>query len=292
MPLNLPIDKINPSVNEGHLYIVATPIGNLADITFRAVAVLGRVNLIAAEDTRATNRLLNFYDIKTKLISYHEHNEHQRTPQLIEQLKQGKTIALVCNAGTPTISDPGYRLVHAAATARIPIVPVPGVCAAVAALSASGLPTDSYIFAGFPPKKSSKQIRFLQDLMAEPRTLIFYESPKRLISLIDSLLSVIGDRPAVLSRELTKVHEEFLRGSLSEMKQELIERDQIRGECTLLVTGSASHHKSVSHDILKAEIQEALTDDRASLSALSKKIAQKHGLSKQKVYGIALQLKE
>ncbi len=292
MPLNSLIDKINSPVNEGHLYIVATPIGNLSDITLRAIAVLERVDMIAAEDTRATSRLLNHYAIKTKLISYHEHNENQRTPQLIEQLNQGKSIALVSDAGTPTISDPGYRLVHAAASANIPVVPIPGVCAALAALSASGLPTDSYTFAGFPPKKPGRQVRYLQDLMTEPRTLIFYESPKRMLSFINSLLGVMGDRPAVLTRELTKIHEEFLRGRLSEIKQELIKRDQIKGECTLLVAGNVNDNKEISDEILRAEIETALASDDAPLTVLSKKIAQKYGLSKQKVYSIALQLKD
>ena len=176
MSANSSKNNIN-TVSPGTLYVVATPIGNRDDITVRGLAVLGGVDLIAAEDTRKTRRFLEYHGIRGSFISYHEHNEKERTPQLLAKLQHGVSIALVSNAGTPTVSDPGYRLVNSAAANGVPIVPIPGVSAAAAALSAAGLPTDAFTFAGFLPKKKTKRLRQLEDLSREPRTLIFYESP-------------------------------------------------------------------------------------------------------------------
>lgn len=291
MPLTLPIENVIPSLQKGCLYVVATPIGNLNDITLRAAAVLANVDLVAAEDTRAAARLLSHYGIKNRLISCHEHNEDQRTFKLIELIKSGQTIALVSNAGTPTISDPGYRLVNAAVAQDIPVVPLPGPCAAVTALSASGLPTDSYLFIGFPPRKSGKQIQLLKTLAEEPRTLIFYESPRRLLALLQNIQTIMGDRRAVVTRELTKIHEEFLRGRLSEIHLRLLKRKEIKGECTLLIHGAAEVTRLSTEDLAE-EIKRGLLDGKTPLTELSKEIAKKYGLTKKKVYDTALQLKK
>lgn len=199
----------------GTLYIVATPVGNLEDITFRAVKVLKQVDLIAAEDTRHSRKLLSHYGIQTKLISCHEHNETARTPGIIIQLKTGLDIALISDAGTPSISDPGYKLVTAVAREGISVIPIPGCSAAIAGLSVSGLPTDSFLFLGFLPKKQQKQQQALDTIKNQTPTLIFYESPRRIKPLIDNMLIILGDRKACLAREITKLHEEYIRGNLS-----------------------------------------------------------------------------
>ena len=209
----------NPNKTEtnGVLYVVATPIGNREDITLRALDILREVNLIAAEDTRKSGNFLTHYQIKNRLISFHEHNEKKRTPELIGKLLDGTTIALVSNAGTPSVSDPGYRLIEAAIANKITVTPIPGVTAATAAMSVSGLPTDSFVFIGFAPKKKGKRLKFLTELSAEPRPLIFYESPKRILSLMEEIISCMGDRNAMLAREMTKLHEEFVRGTVSQI---------------------------------------------------------------------------
>ena len=290
MPLNLPIDKISQKIQAGCLYIVATPIGNRNDITLRALYILAKADWVVAEDTRATSSLLFHFGIKNKLISCHEHNETKRTPVLISHLKAGKTIAMVSNAGTPAISDPGYRLVQSAVAEGITVIPIPGACAAVAALSASGLPTDSFIFVGFLSKKASKQTRQLQKIASCPQTLIFYESPRRLLTLINTLMIILGDRQGVLTRELTKIYEEFLRGRLSQIHHQLQQRVEIKGECTLLVHGAVKTDKILAKDI-SSEIKQALSSGGIPLSELSKKIAKKYGLPKKEVYQTALKLK-
>jgi len=279
---------------DGHtsnsLYVVATPIGNLADITLRAIETLKKVDLIAAEDTRQTQRLLSHYHIKNQMISLHEHNESHRTPELIKRLQSGVVIALVSSAGTPTLSDPGYRLVKAAAAAHIRIVPIPGPSAALASLSVSGLPTDAYIFIGFLPRKPGKVKKKLAALHQERKTLIFYESPRRITALLDSLIQTMGDREAVLSREMTKRHEEFIRGSLSEILAALSNRAEIKGECTLVVHGFTGPDEP-NMDIVRNDILQVLRDGEASISDLAKRIAAKHGLMKKQVYNEALKIK-
>jgi len=239
MPLSLPTDRVTPTnvTAAGTLFVLATPIGNLEDITLRAIRTLKEVALIAAEDTRHTRKLLARHEISTQLISYHDHNKEKRTPGLLKKLKSGNSIALVTDAGTPSISDPGHYLVRAAIQAAIPVVPIPGASALTAALSVSGLPTDSFLFVGFAPRKSGKRKQFLDKLKAEPRTLIFYESPKRLLGLMREIVLVMGDRTAVVARELTKVYEEVLRGSLSSILETLKARPALKGEYTLLVGG-------------------------------------------------------
>ena len=237
----------------GDLYVVTTPIGNMEDITIRALKTLGQVDLVAAEDTRHTGRLLARHDIKNNLISYHEHNEKARTPMLIHRLKAGSSVALVTNAGTPAVSDPGYRLVKAAIANHIRVIPIPGVSALITAISAAGLPTDSFIFAGFPAKKKAKRLKQLLDLADEKRTLIFYENPGRILAFMEELADVMGDRYGVLCREMTKLHEEFLRGILSEIMDVLRERPAVKGECTLLVKGCEEDNE-VSLDVVRAEL--------------------------------------
>jgi 16S rRNA (cytidine1402-2'-O)-methyltransferase len=280
----------NPSNKPGILYVVATPIGNRDDITLRALNTLGHVDFVAAEDTRHTGRFLAHHNIKCRMISFHEHNENERTPDLINRLKDGSSVALVSNAGTPSVSDPGYRLVKEAVINRIRVIPIPGVSAAIAALSVSGLPTDSFVFIGFPPRKKSKRLDQLKNLAGECRTMVFYESPKRILTFLKEIISVMGDRYGVLSREMTKLHEEFIRGLLSEILSSLNERQAIKGECTLLLTGFEKN-KEVSINTLETEIIKALEEKQSKLSELSKIIAQKYGLPKNKVYDEALKLK-
>jgi len=221
---------------QGTLYIIATPLGNLEDITLRALRILREVDLIAAEDTRKTMILLQHYNIKKPLTSYFEHNEQRKATALLALLKDGKSIGLVSEAGTPTISDPGYVLVRAARDASLPVVPVPGGCAAIATLSVSGLPVHRFAFEGFLPPRTGKRKNFLRSLAEEPRTLIFYESPYRIVGTIRDMIEVWGDRPATLGRELTKLHEETICGTLSAILAK-ISTMRVRGEYTLIVRG-------------------------------------------------------
>ena len=232
----------------GTLYIVATPIGNLEDITLRALRVLKEVDLIAAEDTRRTKKLLARYDISTPLTSYYDEIEREKASELVKQLHNGKNIALVSDAGTPTVSDPGFRLVREAIRAGAPVVPVPGASALLAVLSASGLPTDRFVFEGFLPAKKRERREKLQSLAREPRTLVFYEAPHRLREALDDMLEILGDREAVFGREVTKAYEEFVRGSLSDAIA-AVERKEPRGEITIAVAGFAGETSSIGTKI-------------------------------------------
>jgi 16S rRNA (cytidine1402-2'-O)-methyltransferase len=223
----------------GVLHIVATPLGNLDDLTFRAVKCLKEVDLIACEDTRRTAKLLNHLGIKKPLISCFEHNELTRIDELLSRIGRGESVALVSDAGTPTISDPGFALVRAAHERGITVSPVPGPSALVAALSVSGLPTDAFFFSGFPPRTSGARRTRLAALKELPATLVFYESPHRIVESLRDMAAVLGDRPAFLGRELTKVHEEFLGGVLSEIAGTLEARDEIKGEIVIVVAGAA-----------------------------------------------------
>lgn len=290
MPLSSPTDDPEHIDETCNLYVVATPIGNRDDITIRALNILGRVDLVAAENTRHTGRLLAHHNIKGNLISYHEHNEVKRTPELIHRLKTGSSVALVSNAGTPSVSDPGYRLVKEAIANNIKVIPVPGVSAAVTALSAAGLPTDSFIFVGFPAKKKAKRLKQLKELASENRTIIFYESPKRILTFLEEIIDAMGDRYGVLSREMTKLHEEFLRGFLSEIHYILNARPVVKGECTLLVMG-CEDIKEVSLETVRNEINSELEKTGGRLSDIARTVAKKYGLPKNKVYDEALKLK-
>ena len=270
--------------------MVGTPIGNRGDITLRALETLKNVDLIAAEDTRHTARLLTHYGIRTPLISYHDFNEKERSAQLLTRLRQGTSVALVSNAGTPSVSDPGYALITAAIAGNIPIVPIPGPSAIITALCAAGLPTDAFVFAGFPAKKKAKRLRELKELCSEDRTVIFYESPRRLLTFLEELLTVFGDRHAVISRELTKIHEEFIRGSLSEILSILKQRITIKGECTLLVTGRKEETGTVSES-LQQELQRKLKTGQSRLSDIVREMALKYKVSKNEIYKEALKIK-
>lgn len=275
----------------GTLYVVSTPIGNREDITLRALKVLKAVDWVAAEDTRHSGRLLAGYDIKTRLISYHEHNETARTPQLIQKLNQGLSIALLTNAGTPTVSDPGYRLVTAAIAGGIPVVPIPGASALTTALSAAGLPTDAFVFAGFLPRSKKKRLEQLHTLACEERTFILYEAPGRIAALLDDILDIMGDRYAVLCREMTKVHEEYLRGGISELRENLAARTTIKGECTLLVSGRVKARSASPAEIEQA-ILSGLQQNRGGLKALSQTLARQFNVSRKEIYTMALRLKK
>lgn len=285
------MDNTASAVISGTLYVVATPIGNRDDITLRALKVLRDVDFIAAEDTRHTGRFLSLHNIKGNLISYHEYNERERTPGLIGRLKAGSTVALVSNAGTPLLSDPGYRLVKEAVAAGINIVPIPGVSAAVAALSVSGLPTDSFIFIGFCPKKKQKRMDLLKEINKEKRTIVFYESPKRITRLIEELLDIMGERHCVLSRELTKFHEELIRGTQTELLYALKQRPELKGELTLLISGHEEKDEHSSGFLIK-ELTESIYEHDTPLSVLAKEKAKKFGLSKKQVYEKALKIKK
>ncbi len=266
----------------GRLYVVATPIGNLEDITYRAVRILREAGEIACEDTRQTRKLLAHFGIQKPTVSYHEHNEAERAGELTERLRDGETIALVSDAGMPLVSDPGYRLVRAAIEAGIAVEPVPGPSAVLAALSASGLPTDAFHFGGFLPAKPGQRIHALEKLAEEQATLIFFEAPHRVVEALEAVEQVLGPRPVVVARELTKVHEEFLRGTPAEVRAQLEARDAIKGEITLLI-GKAT--VPVVEDTPVTEAVEELVRGGTPRMDAIKQVARKRGLSKREVYG-------
>jgi 16S rRNA (cytidine1402-2'-O)-methyltransferase len=269
----------------GILYIVATPIGNLEDITLRALRVLKEVDVVAAEDTRHTQILLSRHDIHTPLTSYHEHNEKTKAQELVTRLARGQNVALVSDAGTPAISDPGFRLVVQAIRAGLRIIPIPGASALTAVLSASGLPTDRFVFEGFLPAKKSQRREKLQTLRDETRTLIFYEAPHRLKEALDDIHELLGNREAVLAREVSKIHEEFLRGPVSELVRTL-GGGEMRGEVTLIISGS-SGAPDVSEDRLKAEIRE-LKGKGLRVKEIAEVLGEKFGYPKKEIYRLAL----
>jgi 16S rRNA (cytidine1402-2'-O)-methyltransferase len=269
----------------GTLYLVATPIGNLRDITFRALETLKSVDIIACEDTRHTQKLLNHYSIKNRLVSYHEHNENERAIELAEYLKQGKSIAIVSDAGTPAICDPSFRIVEKANEIGAKVVSIPGAVAFVNGLIISGLPTDSVFFGGFLPSKKSERIRRLEEVREIPATLVFYETPHRLSKSLNDCLEVLGNRKAAIARELTKLHEEILRGNLGEILEE-ISGKVIKGEIVLVVEriqisnleSRISNNQIISERI--AELESAGIDNKTAL----KQAAKEFGLSKSEAY--------
>ncbi len=269
------------------LYIVGTPIGNLEDITFRAVRILKAVDLIAAEDTRHTGKLLQHFQITVPQVSYHEHNRNSRIPELLEQLRQGKAIAIVTDAGMPGISDPGYELVKACVETGIKVVPIPGPTAVVTALSAAGLPTEQFVFEGFLPAKGKQRSDRLELLQSEPRTFIFYEAPHRLRQTLQDLAEVLGtERQIVLARELTKLHEEFWRGNIGEAIALYTAREP-QGEYTLVVAGMPPAQLQLSEAELKAELQQLLAQG-ISRSQASRQLAKVTSLGRRQLYQLAL----
>jgi 16S rRNA (cytidine1402-2'-O)-methyltransferase len=270
----------------GVLYIVATPIGNLEDITLRGLRVLKEVEVIAAEDTRRTQVLLNHHGICARLTSYHEHNEKAKARELIGRLQAGERVALVSDAGTPLVSDPGYRLVVEAIRGGIQVIPIPGACALTAVLSAGGLPTDRFVFEGFLPAKKPERRERLRALSAERRTLAFYEAPHRLAETLKDLVEILGDREVVLAREVTKIHEEFLRARLTELAKQIGDR-RIKGELTLLVGGSQEQENAISQEQIKAEIS-ALKNSGLRVKEIAEVLGEKYGYSKKEIYRLAL----
>ena len=269
----------------GRLYVVATPIGNLEDITFRAVRMLKEAALIACEDTRQTHKLLEHYGISTPVISYHEHNEAQRAAELAARLAAGENVALVSDAGTPLVSDPGYRLVRAAIEAGVPVEAIPGPSAALAALAASGLPTDEFRFCGFLPRKAGQRQKALEALKHEQATLIFYEAPHRIVETLEAIEQTLPGRPVVVARELTKIHEEYLRGTATEIRAKLAQRDSVKGEITLLIGKAEDAPKD---DTPVEEAVDALIATGVQRMDAIKSVARARGLSKREVYAALL----
>jgi 16S rRNA (cytidine1402-2'-O)-methyltransferase len=273
----------------GLLYLVATPIGNLEDITYRAVRALKEADLIACEDTRQTRKLLNHYGIDKPAISYHDHNEAGRSEELAARLRAGAVVALVSDAGTPLVSDPGYRLVKAAIESGVPVQSVPGASAVLAALAASGLPTDAFHFAGFLPHKPGQRAKALEALAGEEATLVFYEAPHRILEALEAIEQTLGPRPVVVARELTKIHEEFLRGTAAEIRAQLALRDSVKGEITVLI-GKAVAPPPDETPVIEA-VEALMRGGKPRMDAI-KQVARRRGLSKREVYDQLLAAKE
>jgi 16S rRNA (cytidine1402-2'-O)-methyltransferase len=268
----------------GCLYLVATPIGNLEDITLRAIRILKEADVIACEDTRQTQKLLHHYGIRKEMVSYHDHNELTRSPELVIDLEQGAKIALVSDAGTPGISDPGHRLVTLCLRHHIPVVPIPGPSALVAALAASGLPTEEFLFVGFLPPRSGARRKALDALKTESRTLIFYEAPHRVVETLADASEILGARPAVIAREVTKVHEEFLRGPLPELLESARKRAP-RGEITLLIGPGDPQTRQVDPNVsLKERVEQLEAEGGVDRKSALKQAARERGLGKREAY--------
>lgn len=277
------------------LYLVSTPIGNLEDITFRALRVLKESALIACEDTRHTGRLLAHFGIATPTISYHEHNERIRAAELVVRLEEGQAISLVTDAGTPGISDPGYRLVVAAIEAGINVVPVPGPTALVAALIASGLPTDSFLFVGFlPPRKQARRTR-LEEMRDQRATLVLYEAPHRIGATLVDTLEILGDRPAALARELTKLHEQVRRGTLAELLQRH-QNDPPRGEIVLIIGGYSGDERDQSIETssrpLADEVDQLIADQSVARNEALRLVARRRGIPRREAYRLYIEERE
>src|ERR1700720_5039527 len=284
-----PADRNRRELDRGAaLYLVGTPIGNLEDITLRAVRVLKEVDQIACEDTRQTQKLLNHYGISTRTISYHEHNEMTRAAELVKNLQEGTSVALVTDAGMPGISDPGFRLISLAIRHHIPVVPIRGASAFLAALVASGLPSDSFRFSGFLPPKRGERRAALEAVKISPRTQVFYEAPHRIVEALADVVEVLGkDRHVVIAREVTKLHEEFLRGRAGEILETLKSRDGVKGEITLLMGKAEETPAQVSRESrvsLRQRVGEIMAAEMVDEKAALKKAAKERGVSKSEAY--------
>ncbi|MBZ5549716.1 MAG: 16S rRNA (cytidine(1402)-2'-O)-methyltransferase [Acidobacteriia bacterium] len=269
------------------LYLVATPIGNLEDITLRALRVLKEVDMIACEDTRQTLKLLSHYGIQTRTVSYHEHNEMTKAAELIVDLESGAKIALVSDAGMPGISDPGFRLIALAIRHHVPVVPIPGASAFLAALVASGLPTDSFRFSGFLPAKSGQRRKLLESVRESPRTQVFYEAPHRLLETLADVVEVLGeDRHVVVAREVTKLHEEFLRGRAKDVLDQLKSRGEVKGEITLLIAKEdGSVPRTASSEVSVAQrVKKIMAEEKVDEKSALKKVAKERGIGKSEAY--------
>jgi 16S rRNA (cytidine1402-2'-O)-methyltransferase len=267
-------------MSKGTLYIVATPLGNLEDMTLRAIRILKEASVIACEDTRRTVKLLNRYEIRTPMFIFHDYNKLRAGAVLMRRLGEGEGVALVSDAGTPAISDPGYELVREAIAAGVPVEVVPGPSALISALVVSGLPTDHFAFEGFLPSRKEKRKKALQALADETRTMIFYESPQRVGAFLAEAAEVLGERRACMVRELTKIHEEILRGTLAELAAEIARRGTVLGEVTLVVAGAQKTVEMSVEDIVRA----ALEDASGSSRDLAREISERTGISRKEVY--------
>ncbi|MGA8274342.1 MAG: 16S rRNA (cytidine(1402)-2'-O)-methyltransferase [Candidatus Sulfotelmatobacter sp.] len=273
------------------LYLVATPIGNLEDITLRALRVLKEADMIACEDTRQTQKLLNHYGITTRTVSYHEHNEMTRAAELVKDLQEGASVALVTDAGMPGISDPGFRLISLAIRHHVPVVPIPGAAAFLAGLVASGLPTDSFRFSGFLPAKRGERRAALEAIKTSPRTQVFYEAPHRIVETLEDICEVLGNgRHVVIAREVTKLHEEFLRGRVGDVLETLTAREGVKGEITLLIGKAEEGDAHVEADSssarvsIRRRVEQIMTEKRVEEKAALKKVAKERGISKSEAY--------
>jgi 16S rRNA (cytidine1402-2'-O)-methyltransferase len=269
------------------LYLVATPIGNLEDITLRALRVLKGVDMIACEDTRQTQKLLHHYGISTRLISYHEHNELTKAAELVVDLESGAKIALVTDAGMPGISDPGFRLITLAIRHHVPVIPIPGASAFLAALVASGLPTDSFRFSGFLPSKRGERRTLLESVGTSPRTQVFYEAPHRVLESLEDIIEVLGpNRHVVVAREVTKLHEEFLRGRATEVFGTLKSRGEVKGEITLLIAkpDEATQPPASARTSVRQRVNQIMSQDNVDEKVALKKVAKEMGVSKSEAY--------
>ncbi len=267
------------------LFLVGTPIGNLEDITLRALRTLKEVDLIACEDTRQTQKLLTHYNIAAPTVSYHEHNEMTRSAELVKKLEEGARVALVTDAGMPGISDPGYRLIALAIRHHIPVVPIPGPAAFLAALVASGLPTDSFRFSGFLPAKQGQRREILESIKDSPRTQVFYEAPHRIRAALEDVVAALGpDRPVVIAREVTKLHEEFLRGRAEEILARVAERE-LKGEITLLIGKSETGDRpATGSPAVRQRLEQIMAQEKLDEKAALKKVAKELGLSRSQAY--------
>jgi len=267
----------------GTLYVVATPIGNLEDISYRAVRVLGEADVIACEDTRQTRKLLDRYGLAKPLEPLHEHNERDRAPELARRMMEGLTVALVSDAGTPLISDPGYRVVREAIAAGVPVVPIPGASAVLAALAASGLPTDEFAFCGFLPPKAGARRAELESRADEARTVIYFEAPHRILETLADLAAALPGRPVAVARELTKLHEEILRGTAEEIRATLAARPAVQGEFVLLIGRAERLADAPDPEALRAAVARRIAEGRSKMDAI-KATAREFGLAKGEVY--------
>ena len=276
----------------GTLYIVSTPIGNLSDISSRAIKVLKDADIIACEDSRHTKKLLSHYSVDTRLTSYHEHNEITKSQKLVEELKDGKNIALVSDAGTPSISDPGYRIVKLAIKNSIPVVPIPGPSSVISALTVSGLPPDKFTFLGFLPKTKNQIEKLCDQYINEPHTLIFFESPRRIKKSLKFILDILGNREASVCRELTKMHEEIVYGTLNELSEIFNDREDIKGEVTLVIKGYQLDTKDSLNNDLKALSNrlKTLKKLRLSLKDSVKVVCEDYSMPKKVIYEKALEI--
>ena len=268
----------------GKLYVVGTPIGNLEDITLRALNTLKASDVIACEDTRRTQKLLNHYNIRTRTVSYHEHNEMMRAPELVLEMEQGSNVSLVSDAGTPVLSDPGFRLVHLAIRHKISVVPVPGPSAMVAALAVAGLPMNEFIFTGFFPAKKSARRKTLAALAGFEKTIVFYEAPHRIVESLRDVHEILGERDMVIAREVTKVHEQFLRGSITELRA-FLKKLPVKGELTVIVgPGSAPQSGSDNGNSVHAEIERLRASEGLDERGALKAFARARGISRSEAY--------